>query len=65
MTDKDKLQQISLSLEKFQRTGDAEHLEDIERVLEYDGIAALTKVGIGFTKLKNKIIGVEKNGNTL
>lgn len=39
MTDKDKLQQISLSLEKFQRTGDAEHLEDIERVLEYDGIA--------------------------
>lgn len=27
--------------------------------------AALTKVGIGFTKLKNKIIGVEKNGNTL
>lgn len=34
MTDKEKLQQISLSLEKFQRTGDAEHLEDIERVLD-------------------------------
>ena len=37
MTDKEKLEQISLSLEKFQRTGDAEHLEDIERILEYDG----------------------------
>ena len=36
MTDKEKLQQISLSLEKFQRTGDAEHLEDIERFLEDD-----------------------------
>ena len=39
MADKEKLEQISLSLEKFQRTGDAEHLEDIGRVLEYDGIA--------------------------
>ena len=38
MTDKEKLEQISLSLEKFQRTGDAEHLEDIERILEYDGL---------------------------
>lgn len=37
MTDKEKLEQISLSLEKFQRTGDAEHLEDVERILEYDG----------------------------
>ena len=37
MTDKEKLEQISLSLEKFQRTGDAEHLADIERILEYDG----------------------------
>ena len=33
MTDKEKLEQISLSLEKFQRTGDVEHLEDIERIL--------------------------------
>ena len=39
MTDKEKLEQISLSLEKFQRTGNAEHLKDIERVLEYDGLA--------------------------
>ena len=40
MTDKERLHQISLSLEKFQRTGDAEHLDDIERILEYerDGI---------------------------
>ena len=38
MTEKEKLEQISLSLEKFQRTGDVEHLEDIERILEYDGI---------------------------
>ena len=33
MTDKEKLEQISLSLEKFQRTGDVEHLADIERIL--------------------------------
>ena len=39
MTDKERLNQISLSLEKFQRTGDVEHLADIERILEYDGIA--------------------------
>ena len=39
MTDKEKLEQISLSLEKFQRTWDAEHLEDIERILEDDGLA--------------------------
>ena len=39
MTDKEKLEQISLSLEKFQRTGDAEHLKDVERILEYDGLA--------------------------
>ena len=39
MTDTERLHQISLSLEKFQRTGDAEHLEDIERILEYDGLA--------------------------
>ena len=38
MTEKERLRQISLSLEKFQRTGDVEHLEDIERILEYDGI---------------------------
>ena len=37
MSDKEKLEQISLSLEKFQRTGDVEHLEDIERILENDG----------------------------
>ncbi len=36
MTDKEKLEQISLSLDKFQRTGDAEHLEDIEMILEDD-----------------------------
>ena len=39
MTDKEKLEQISLSLEKFQRTGDVEHLDDVERILEYDGLA--------------------------
>ena len=33
MTDKEKLEQISLSIEEFQRTGDVEHLEDIERIL--------------------------------
>ena len=33
MTDTERLHQISLSLEKFQRTGDVEHLEDIERIL--------------------------------
>ena len=38
MTDKERLRQISLSLEKFQRTGDVEHLEDIERILEDDRI---------------------------
>ena len=32
--EKERLRQISLSLEKFQRTGDVEHLEDIERILE-------------------------------
>ena len=37
MTDKEKLEQIILSLEKFQRTGDVEHLEDIESILEDDG----------------------------
>ena len=41
MTDKEKLEQISLSLEKFQRTGyfedtGVEHLEDIERILELE-----------------------------
>ena len=36
MTEKEKLEQIRLSLEKFQQTGDVEHLEDIERILEYD-----------------------------
>ena len=39
MTDTERLHQISLSLEKFQRTGDAEHLEEIERILVYDGLA--------------------------
>ena len=34
MTDAEKLVQISLSLEKFQRTGDFGHLEDIQRILE-------------------------------
>ena len=37
MTEKERLRQISLSLEKFQRTGDVEHLRDVERILEYDG----------------------------
>ncbi len=36
MSDREKLEQISLSLEKFQRTGNVEHLEDIERILEDD-----------------------------
>ena len=34
MTDKEKLQQISLSLEKFQRTGDMEHIKDIGLIME-------------------------------
>lgn len=29
MTDKEKLEQISLSIEKFQRTGDAEHSTEL------------------------------------
>ena len=33
MADTERLHQISLSLDKFQRTGDVEHLEDIERIL--------------------------------
>ena len=33
MTYTERLHQISLSLEKFQRTGDVEHLADIERIL--------------------------------
>ena len=38
MTSLDRLELIAQSYEKYIRTGDIEHLKDIERVLEYDGI---------------------------
>lgn len=33
-----RLELITQSYDRFLRTGDAEHLEDVERILEYDGI---------------------------
>ncbi|MGQ7564433.1 hypothetical protein ACTGWK_01015 [Streptococcus suis] len=38
MTSLVRLELIAQSYEKYIRTGDIEHLEDVERILEYDGI---------------------------
>lgn len=37
MTSLVRLELIAQSYEKYIRTGDIEHLEDVERILEYDG----------------------------
>ncbi len=39
MTSLVRLELIAQSYEKYIRTGDIEHLEDVERILEYDGIS--------------------------
>lgn len=39
MNDLVRLEMIADSYIRFFRTGDIEHLDDIERILEYDGIA--------------------------
>lgn len=36
MTGLVRLELITQSYDRFLRTGDAEHLEDVERILEYD-----------------------------
>ena len=33
-----RLELIAQSYDRFFRTGDTEHLDDIERILEYDGL---------------------------
>ncbi|MGO0077497.1 hypothetical protein [Streptococcus suis] len=38
MTSLVRLELIAQSYDRFLRTGDIEHLEDVERILEYDGI---------------------------
>ncbi|HFI0293651.1 TPA: hypothetical protein ACGOVK_002129 [Streptococcus suis] len=38
MTTVVRLELISQSYDRFLRTGDIEHLRDVERILEYDGI---------------------------
>lgn len=38
MTSLVRLELIAQSYEKYIRTGDIEHLNDVERILEYDGI---------------------------
>lgn len=40
MTSLVRLELIAQSYEKYIRTGDIEHLEDVERILGYDGIDA-------------------------
>lgn len=37
MTTAVRLELISQSYDRFLRTGDIEHLRDVERILEYDG----------------------------
>ena len=37
MNDLARLELIAQSYDRFFRTGDTEHLDDIERILEYDG----------------------------
>ena len=39
MNDTVRLELIAQSYDRFFRTGDIEHLDDVERILEYDGIA--------------------------
>ena len=39
MNDIVRLELIAKSYDRFFRTGDIEHLEDVERILEYDGIS--------------------------
>ena len=36
-----RLELIAQSYDRFFRTGDTEHLRDIERILEYDGLAEI------------------------
>lgn len=38
MTTVVRLELVSQSYDRFLRTGDIEHLRDVERILEYDGI---------------------------
>lgn len=38
MTTAVRLELVSQSYDRFLRTGDIEHLRDVERILEYDGI---------------------------
>ena len=54
MTDKEKLEQISLSLEKFQRTGDVEHLEDIERMAQEQANANIKAIDAETGEIKNR-----------
>ena len=39
MSDLVRLEMIADSYIRYLRTGDIEHLDDIERILEYDGLA--------------------------
>ena len=39
MKDKVRFKMIADSYLRFFRTGDIEHLKDVERILEYDGLA--------------------------
>ena len=36
-----RLELIAQSYDRFFRTGDTEHLDDVERILEYDGLAEI------------------------
>ena len=38
MSDIVRLELIAQSYDRFFRTGDIEHLDDVERILEYDGL---------------------------
>ena len=38
MNDTVRLELIAQSYDSFFRTGDIEHLDDVERILEYDGL---------------------------
>ena len=38
MNDLVRLEMIAQSYDRFLRTGDTEHLNDVERILEYDGL---------------------------
>ena len=41
MNDAVRLEMIAQSYDRFFRTRDIEHLKDVERILEYDGLADL------------------------